>query len=235
MTSLSLLCTHSLTSPPEPQKSPLTGPHAHPNPRPPASPTLFQPSPPPPAPRQSWWEGGHRSPGPGLGMPGCTGEHICPEHHRQGLASCPSPASRALWAETLSEADPAVLAGTYLHTIVLLVSSTLPACRGEKVEGYQHQAGHQGPQGEEEQHPRAAEGTEPEQRRGETSSPPSSSFLGGPGSAGGPLGGSGPGFSAVSSVTLWLHGLREVPDVSQDRGIAVSVWGFPPDPGHHPC
>lgn len=90
MTSLSLLCTHSLTSPPEPQKSPLTGPHAHPNPRPPASPTLFQPSPPPPAPRQSWWEGGHRSPGPGLGMPGCTGEHICPEHHRQGLALVPA-------------------------------------------------------------------------------------------------------------------------------------------------
>lgn len=46
--------------------------------------------------------------------------------------------------------------GAYLHTIVLLVSSTLPSYRGEKVEGYQHQAGHQGPQGKEEQHPQAA-------------------------------------------------------------------------------
>lgn len=48
MTSLSLICDLSLTSPPESQKSPLTDPYAHS--KPPASPTLFQPSLPPPAP-----------------------------------------------------------------------------------------------------------------------------------------------------------------------------------------
>ena len=50
MTSLYLLCALSLTSLPESQKSPLIYPYAHPNPKPPASPTLFQPSLPPPAP-----------------------------------------------------------------------------------------------------------------------------------------------------------------------------------------
>ena len=113
------------------------------------------------------------------------------------------------------EAGPAELAGAYLHTIVLLVSSTLPACRGEKVEGYQHQAGHQGPQREEEQHPRAAEDTEPQQLCEETSSSCSSSLRGGPGTAGGPpqsgVGLGSPRFSAVSGVTLWLHGLRRCP------------------------
>lgn len=58
----------------------------------------------------------------------------------------------------LPDAGPAGLPGAYLHTIILLVSSALPSCGGEKVEGYQHQAGHQGPQGKEQQHPRAGGG-----------------------------------------------------------------------------
>ena len=135
------------------------------------------------------------------------------------------------------EAGPAGLAGAYLHTIVLLVSSTLPACRGEKVEGYQHQAGHQGPQREEEQHPQAAEDTEPQQLREETSSSCSSSLLGGLGTASGPPRRGGPGLPLVLSsvrrdpLAPWVE---EVPTVPQTVG-ALSVWGFPPDPSHHSC
>lgn len=68
----------------------------------------------------------------------------------------PQPRKPGLLTETPPEAGPGGPPGAYLHTIVLLVSSTLPSYRGQKVEGYQHQAGHQGPQGKEEQHPRAA-------------------------------------------------------------------------------
>lgn len=117
---------------------------ARPIPRPPASPICFNAPPPPPAP-----------PNPGDG-PGRTRDDICPicpEHHGQGLGLAPAPQARPCGRKRCRPM-PALPGprGAYLHTIILFVSSTLPSCEGEKVEGYQHQAGHRGPQGEEQQH-----------------------------------------------------------------------------------
>ena len=98
MTSLSLLCVLSLTSPPDSQKSPLIYPYARPNLKPPASPTLFQPSLPPPAPIHAGGRVGTEARSLGLGTPGCMGERICPEPHWQAWLSpqpCkPGPASQ---------------------------------------------------------------------------------------------------------------------------------------------
>lgn len=213
---------HQSSSPREPQKPPSDRPFpcAHSNPRPSASPISFQPSPPPLPPQLPpliLVRGGHQ--GPGLWVRGWPGfrRDICPEHHQQGLGlrRARKPGLREANA---ARAGPGGSQGAYLHTIILLVSPTLPSYGGEKVEGYQHQAGHQGPECKEEQHPRAAGGQGAGSAiRGDLLllllPPPE------PGTASGPLGGPGlPQFSAVASVAPQPHGwrLRKVSSASQD-------------------
>lgn len=99
-----------------------------------------------------------RPPPPILVRGGGTEAQVCGSTSSQGLGLAPALNARPRWWKCCQRQALAGSRGAYLHTIVLLVSSTLPSYRGEKVEGYQHQAGHQGPQGEEEQHPRAARG-----------------------------------------------------------------------------
>lgn len=53
------------------------------------------------------------------------------EDHQQGLDL----ALGLIWTEILSKTGLLGSQGAYLHTIVLLVSSTLPSCGGEKVQG----------------------------------------------------------------------------------------------------
>lgn len=152
---------HKSSSPGEPQKPPSDLPLSLCPPQPQATclshplSSLPLPNLPPPILVSGW------APKPGLsvwGSPGCTGDHICPDHHQQGLHRAPALKAGPCWRKHSQRQALLGSQGAYLHTIVLLVSSTLPSCGGEKVEGYQYQAGHQGPQGEEEQHPRAAEG-----------------------------------------------------------------------------
>lgn len=76
------------------------------------------------------------------------------------------------------------LPGPYLHTIVLLVPAALAPCVGEKVEGQQHQAGHQGPQSQEEQHCGQSGPSRPGQPQGPPAAAPPPSLAAGAASRG---------------------------------------------------
>lgn len=149
---------HPSSSPREPQKPPsdLPFPCSHSSPRPSASPASFQGFPPSPSPASS----PSFSPDPG-GLQRQDGPAAGETTSAQNTTSRAWVFARPESWAFLEEARPEQalwLPGAYLYAIVLLVSSTLPSYGGEKVEGYQHQAGHQGPEGKEEQHPRAAGG-----------------------------------------------------------------------------
>lgn len=141
---LSLLRTLSLSSPPSQRTTEISfrpAPFLVPAPTPGhlPFPSTFGPPPPPLAPTH----------------PGTSPIARVTTPAQQGLGLAPALKTRPCRRKGCQRQALPCSRGAYLHTIILLVSSTLPSYGGEKVEGYQHQAGHQGPQGEEKQHLRA--------------------------------------------------------------------------------